>query len=92
MILMLLAAGAASLACAMAVAVGSLSPAGKALGLLSAALGIVLGVTVGSVTASLGADERTAASVGLLACSSAMIAGCAAARKLIRKAKPQSHS
>jgi len=91
MMLLLLAAGMASIACLMVFGIGSRSPAGKALGMLSAAMGIALGVTAGSVTASLGADERTVASVGLLGCSLVMIAGSAAARRLLRKADLQRH-
>ncbi|MFC4599876.1 hypothetical protein [Cohnella hongkongensis] len=91
MILLWLAAGTASIACLMVFGIGSRSAAGKALGMLSAALGIALGVTAGSVTASLGADDRTTAAVGLLGCSLVVIAGSAAARRLLRKSALQRH-
>lgn len=91
MILLLFAAGLVSVACLMVFGIGSRSSAGKALGMLSAAMGVALGVTAGSVTASLGADEGTVAAVGLLGCSLVMIAGSAAARKLLRKADLRRH-
>ncbi|WP_372632674.1 hypothetical protein [Cohnella sp.] len=91
MILLLFAAGLVSIACLMVFGIGSRSPEGKALGILSVALGIALGVTAGSVTASLGADEGTVVAVGLLGCSLVMIAGSVAARRLLRKADLQRH-
>lgn len=91
MILLLIAAGLASIACLTVIGIGSRSSAGKALGMLSAALGIALGVTAGSVTASLGADEATVAAVGLLGCSLVMIAGSAVARRLLRRAGLHRH-
>lgn len=91
MVLLLLSAGLASLACLTTLAIGALSPVGKALGVLSAVLGIACGVTGGSVAAGLGADERTVAAVGLFCCSSLMIVGSVVARRLIRKAELQRH-
>ena len=87
MVLLLVAVGLLSIAGLMFFEIGSRSLVGKALGVLSTALGVAFGVTAASVASGLGADERTIASVGLLGCSAVMIVGAAAALRLLRKAE-----
>jgi len=86
MLILLLAGIVLSFACAAAIRTGFLSPIGKALGAVAAAIGITAGVTAGTVAAGLGASETATASVGMLVSASALLAGNAVIRKLIKKA------
>ena len=91
MLLLGIAGVLTSIACSITVGTGFISAIGKVLAVVITAIGIVLGTTVGTVVASTGATALTTASIGIIAGSITVIAGNAAIRKLIKKAKIQRH-
>ncbi|MFC5404429.1 hypothetical protein [Cohnella soli] len=66
---------------------GAASATGKSIAVAAAALGVVLGMTAGTVAAGIGAGAITAVSVALIGGSTLVIAISAAASKRIAKAE-----
>ncbi|MCD9020294.1 hypothetical protein [Cohnella silvisoli] len=64
-----------------------ISPVGKVLATVIMAIGATLGVTVNTVAYSTGITALTAASFGIIIGASAVIAGNAAVRNWLKKAK-----
>jgi len=89
MLLLLLAGVFTSIACATAVVNGLSSAIGKVLTVVVIAIGTVFGVTIFTIAASLGVIDVQAALIGMVVGAVVVIAGNAAVRKLIHKAKLQ---